>query len=66
MRLVAPGSPALHSVGVDDRTQGRSMFDLFYIRYIAECAALGIAPLPPGELIALIGALIERSITPDC
>ena len=37
------------------------MFDLFYSRYVAECEALGVAPLPPGQLLALIGALVERA-----
>jgi hypothetical protein len=35
------------------------MFDLFYSRYVAECDVLGVAPLPPGQLIVLIGALIQ-------
>jgi hypothetical protein len=35
------------------------MFDLFYSQYVAECEALGVAPLPPGQLIALIGTLVD-------
>jgi hypothetical protein len=37
------------------------MFDLFYSRYVAECEALGVVPLPAGQLIALIRDLIEQT-----
>jgi hypothetical protein len=37
------------------------MFDLFYSRYVAECQLLGVAPLPPRQLLALIGELVERA-----
>ena len=38
-----------------------NMFELFYRSYAAECAALGVPPLAPPELLALIAALLERS-----
>jgi len=37
------------------------MFDLFYSRYVAEYEVLGVAPLPPGQLIVLIAALVEQA-----
>jgi hypothetical protein len=38
-----------------------AMFNAFYARYVAACAALAITPLPQAELRALIEALVERA-----
>ena len=37
------------------------MFDVFYSQYVAERAALGVTLLAPAQLIALIGALLDRA-----
>jgi hypothetical protein len=36
------------------------MFNAFYARYVAACAALSVAPLSQIELRVLIEALVER------
>ena len=37
------------------------MFDAFYARYVAACAALAVAPLSAAELRSFIETLLERT-----
>ena len=51
------------SIGaITDRATDKSMtFDLVYARYTAECATLGVAPLPPDDMLALIAAMLDAA-----
>jgi hypothetical protein len=38
-----------------------AIFNIFYARYVAACAALSVAPLSQAELLNLIETLVERA-----
>jgi hypothetical protein len=61
MRLIAAGVARAAFSRHSTTNTGALIFDLFYSRYVAECEALAIVPLPPEQLLALIGALVERA-----
>jgi hypothetical protein len=40
---------------------GPIQIERFYERYVAECSEMGVAPLAPAELLALIKSLVAGS-----